>query len=267
MLPLDSGFAVALSAAALATPAGTIETVGPARAAGVVVYAEPDGHAIVRLRAKTPYGGRLRLWVRERRGEWIKVAVEDGPGGTGWVRGRDTRPASTLKYRIRLDRSAKRLTVIGRRARWSTTVVIGGAASPTPVGTFQITDRLDGARYRGVYGARILVLSAYGDPKRATRVAIHGVPPAAKSKAFSAGCVRVPRAALLRLYREAPPGTPVRVVDSPRELLDRDTSRRRRRAAAPPAARASSRSARAARARCRPCCGRAGGGRTPRTPR
>jgi lipoprotein-anchoring transpeptidase ErfK/SrfK len=44
-------------------------------------------------------------------------------------------------------------------------------------------------------------------------VAIHGVPPAAKSRLFSAGCVRVPRAALLRLFAQAPPGTPVQVTE------------------------------------------------------
>jgi lipoprotein-anchoring transpeptidase ErfK/SrfK len=80
------------------------------------------------------------------------------------------------------------------------------------VGTFQVTDRIDGARYRGVYGARILVLSAYGDRTHTSRVAIHGMPPAAKSKTFSAGCVRVPRTALLRLFEQAPPGTPVEVT-------------------------------------------------------
>jgi lipoprotein-anchoring transpeptidase ErfK/SrfK len=210
---LDSALAVALPAAALFAPAGTIETVGSARASGVVVYAKPDGRTVVRLRAKTPYGTPLRLWVRERRDDWIKVAVEDGPNGTGWVRAGDTRPTSRLASRITIDRSAKRLTVTRNGTRWRTKVVIGGDTTPTPTGTFQVTDRIDGARYQGHYGARVLVLSAYGDRTHTTRVAIHGVPPAATTKAFSAGCVRVPRAALLRLYKQAPPGTPVRVTE------------------------------------------------------
>jgi len=211
--PLDASLVVALTAAALGPPPGAVETVGPARASGVIVHAEPGGRAVVRLRPRTPYGGRQRLWVRERRGDWIKVAVEDGPRGTGWVRGRDVRPASYRRFRIVIDRSAKRLSVIGRGSRWSTPVVIGGDATPTPLGTFQVSDRIDGARYGGTYGARVLVLSAYGDRTRTSRVAIHGVPPAAKSRLFSAGCVRVPRAALLRLFAQAPPGTPVRVID------------------------------------------------------
>jgi lipoprotein-anchoring transpeptidase ErfK/SrfK len=208
---LDSGFAVALMAASLATPSGAIETVAPAHASGVVVYAKPGGRAVVRLRTRTPYGSLRRLWVRERRGDWIKVPAEDGPNGAGWVRSRDTRPTSNLEYRIEIDRSEKRLSVISSTSRWSTKVVIGGDATPTPDGTFQVTDRIDGARYHGAYGARILVLSAYGDRGHTSRVAIHGMPPAARSKTFSAGCVRVSRPALLRLYRQVRSGTPVRV--------------------------------------------------------
>jgi lipoprotein-anchoring transpeptidase ErfK/SrfK len=208
---LDPGFAVAMLAASLAAHSGAIETVGPARAAGIAVYARPGGNALVRLRNRTPYGSLRRLWVRKRQGDWIKVAVEDAPHGAGWVRSQDTRPGSNLKYRIEIDRSEKRLSVIGGGSRWSTQVVIGGDATPTPDGTFQITDRIDGARYHGVYGARILVLSAYGNRKHTSRVAIHGMPPAAHSKTFSAGCIRVPRPAMLRLYRQVRSGTPVRV--------------------------------------------------------
>jgi hypothetical protein len=209
--PLDAGFAVALVAASLASPSGTIETVAPARASGIVVYTTPGGRPLVRLLNRTPYGSLRRLWVRQRRGAWIKIAAEDGRNGTGWVRRRDTRPASHLHYRIEIDRSEKRLRVIGPGSRWSTKVVIGGDATPTPLGTFQITDRIDGARYGGAYGARVLVVSAYGGRTHTSRVAMHGMPPAARSKTFSAGCIRIPRTALLRLYRQVRPGTPVRV--------------------------------------------------------
>ena len=212
MPPLDAGLVTVLTAAALSAPPGAVETVGPAHASGVIVHSAPGGRALVRLRARTPYGGRLRLWVRERRDGWIKVPAEDGPRGVGWVSEREVRPTGYRRFRIEIDRSAKRLSVVGAGSRWSTKVVIGGEATPTPLGTFQVTDRIDGARFSGVYGARVLVLSAYGDDTRTSRVAIHGVPPAAKSKAFSAGCVRVPRAALLRLFRAAPPGTPVHVT-------------------------------------------------------
>ena len=90
-------------------------------------------------------------------------------------------------------------------------MIVGGASSPTPPGTYQVTDRLDGKRFNGIYGARILALSAYGSPRRTSRLALHGYPPAARSTTESAGCVRVPPRAIERLARAAPPGTPVEI--------------------------------------------------------
>jgi lipoprotein-anchoring transpeptidase ErfK/SrfK len=175
------------------------------------VLTRPGGHAVGRLSARTPYGTHTRLWVRARRGGWLKVSTPDAPGGAGWIAQRRTRPAPRLWRGIEIDRSARRLTVIGARRRWSAGVVVGAPSSPTPLGTFQVTDRLPGERFRGVYGDWILVLSAYGTAARTSRLAVHGVPPAARSRTGSAGCVRVPAAALARLAREIPPGTPVRI--------------------------------------------------------
>jgi hypothetical protein len=196
-------------AGAGAPPAG-VETVA-LRSPQVAVHTVPGGPRAARLSVRTPYGGRTRLWVRARRDGWLKVAAIDAAEGTGWIAERHTAPRPRLSRRIEIDRSARRLSVIGPRGRWSTPVVLGARATPTPLGAFQVTDRLPGRRMHGVYGAWILVLSAYGTPAHTSRVAVHGVPPAARSKDFSAGCVRVPMPALARLAREAPPGTPVRV--------------------------------------------------------
>jgi hypothetical protein len=187
-----------------------VETVRVAHAAPL--YARAGGRRVGVIRVRTPYGSRTRLWVRSRAGGWLKVPAMDAPGNAGWIRARATRPAPPLSHRVRIDRSARRLTVVGTGTRWSTRVILGGAATPTPLGTFQVTDRLSGARYGGTYGAWILVLSTYGSPAHVSRVAIHGMPPAARSRSYSAGCVRVPARALERLRRAAPPGTPVRVV-------------------------------------------------------
>jgi lipoprotein-anchoring transpeptidase ErfK/SrfK len=181
-------------------------------ASPVAVYARPRGRRITSVRPRTAYGTRTRLWVRAVRGPWLKVSDEDAPGGAGWIRAARTTPAAPLANRVHIDRSAKRLTLIGPTRRWSTRVIIGGATTPTPRGTFQVTDRLRGSRYANVYGAWILVLSAYGSPAHDSRVAMHGMPLGARSRYYSAGCVRIPAAALRRLARQAPPGTPVRVV-------------------------------------------------------
>ena len=174
-----------------------------------VVRTAPNGRQVSRLHARTPYGTRTRLWVRARSGQWLKVAALDAPGSVGWIDARLTRPAARVRRRVVIDRSEQRLIVYDERRRWSTRVVVGASTTPTPLGTFQVTDRLRGERFGGTYGKWIFALSAYGTPARTSRLAIHGVPPAARSATGSAGCVRVPHLALRRLAREIVPGTPV----------------------------------------------------------
>ncbi len=206
MPALDAG----LLAFAVALAAPGAEVVRPAEAK-LAVRDKPGGAVVTHLRARTPYGSPTRLWVRERVPGWERVPAADAPGGSGWVAGADTRTARRLARRVVIDVSARRLTVLGGGRRWSTRVIVGGASSPTPPGTYQVTDRLNGTRFNGVYGVRILALSAYGTPRRTSRLAIHGYPPAARSRTESAGCVRVPDGAIERLARVAPPGTPVKI--------------------------------------------------------
>jgi lipoprotein-anchoring transpeptidase ErfK/SrfK len=203
---------VAIASLMTAAPAGA-EVVRPAGTGTIAVHDRPGGAVVTQLRERTPYGSPTRLWVRERRAGWERVPAADAPRGMGWIEDVETRPARRVVRRIVIDVSDGRLTVRGGKRRWSTKVIVGGAGSPTPPGTYQVTDRLDGKRFNGVYGARILALSAYGSPRRTSRLAIHGYPPAARSRTESAGCVRVPPGAIERLAREAPPGTPVRIRD------------------------------------------------------
>ena len=193
-----------------ATPA-SYDTVRVASGAEPGIHVSPGGVRVGHLTARTPYGSSTRLWVRVRRDGWLKVSTTDAPGNAGWIQERDTRPAPALRRRIVIDRSARRLTVIGAGRTWSTRVVVGGPSSPTPTGTFQVTDRLHGTRFGGTYGDWVFPLSAYGTPARTSRLAVHGRPPAARSATESAGCIRVPAGALATLARQIPPGTPVRI--------------------------------------------------------
>ena len=143
-LPSVAGlFALLWFGAAPSPPAG-VETVRLEPKTRPAVYASPGGRRVDRLADHTPYGSQTRLWVRERRGTWLKVAALNAPGGAGWIAERHTLPAPRLLRRIEIDRSARRLTVINGARRWSTRVIVGGAASPTPLGSFQVTDRLEG---------------------------------------------------------------------------------------------------------------------------
>ena len=90
-------------------------------------------------------------------------------------------------------------------------VGIGAPGTPTPIGRFGVTDKLNGAAYSPVYGCCILALSAHQThlPSGWTggdRIAIHGGPTAG---AVTTGCLHASTAALRYLMRSAPLGAQV----------------------------------------------------------
>lgn len=94
-------------------------------------------------------------------------------------------------------------------------VGIGRLGSPTPLGRFAVTDKLDGRAYGGVYGCCILALSAIQPHLPAgwrggNRIAIHGTPSRGDlGAAVSAGCIEASDHDLRFLMRGVPLGTRV----------------------------------------------------------
>jgi lipoprotein-anchoring transpeptidase ErfK/SrfK len=92
-------------------------------------------------------------------------------------------------------------------------VGIGSASSPTPTGTYAVTDELSGARYGSVYGCCILALSGHqprppsGWTGSDTRLAIHG----GAQGAVSSGCLHASTSALRFLMAHVPLGTRVTI--------------------------------------------------------
>ena len=182
---------------------------------------EPRGHVFRRVGPKTPFGSRLTLAVAERRGRWLGVTTTERPNGRlAWVDGRsDALSRHRTRVSLRVDRSRRRMNLrIGGRTVRSVPVGIGATGSPTPTGRFAVTDKLSGARYRGVYGCCILALS--GEQPRppanwrgGRRLAIHGTSgPSGAFTGSSAGCVRADRRTMQLLMRRVPLGTPVFVT-------------------------------------------------------
>src|SRR4051794_12649318 len=187
----------------------------------VSLRVEPRGHVFRRIGPRTAFGSQQTLAVAKRRGRWLGVTTTERPNGRlAWVDGR----ASALerhrtRVSLRVDRSRRRLELrAGRRTITSVPVGVGAGGSPTPTGRFAVTDKLAGARYRGVYGCCILALSGE-QPKPPAgwrggrRLAIHGTP--GRPGTFtgsSAGCVRADVRTMKLLMRRVPLGTPVFVV-------------------------------------------------------
>ena len=98
---------------------------------------------------------------------------------------------------------------------------VGSPATPTPVGTFYITDPIDlAANPTGVYGTFALGLSAYSealDSFKGTipQIAIHGTNvPGSIGQSVSNGCIRMQNDTVKSLGGRVGLGTPVIVSAS-----------------------------------------------------
>jgi lipoprotein-anchoring transpeptidase ErfK/SrfK len=194
-------------------PTTTILKVRPGRL--VRMHARPGGKLLFRVLPKTIYGRRLILSVTHRRGAWAAVTTFlVSNGRRAWVRvDKHTFVERRTRWRLTADLSARTLTVLHGDQRVRTLrVAIGAPATPTPPGTYAITDKLPGAPFGGSYGCCILALSGH-QPKVRTgpidgRLAIHGTDrPDLVGDRVSQGCLRARDAEVRWLMRTVPVGT------------------------------------------------------------
>jgi hypothetical protein len=178
--------------------------------------AAPDGRAVGRLQPRTEFGSAKVVSVVGERGGWLRVVVpERANGRPAWIRAAATRRGA-VDVSLRVDRSARRLTVwrrgeIVRRVR----VAVGRPGTETPTGRFAITDKLRTKRADSPYGCCALALSGHqprllpGWPG-GDRLAIHATPqPETIGEAASLGCLRATTRDLQALLQMVPLGAPV----------------------------------------------------------
>jgi hypothetical protein len=189
--------------------------------AGVRSRPEQAAAAFTRLRLVTEEGlPEVYLVLRRRRDAagrlWLKVRLPRRSGlRTGWVAREALGSLHTVTTLLRVSRRTLRATLYRRGRRvWSSPVGVGKASTPTPAGRFWIRTRL---RSLGVkYGPWAFGTSAYSvlsDWPGGGVIGIHGTDqPQLLPGRVSHGCVRVPNAALERLARLMPIGTPVRIT-------------------------------------------------------
>jgi lipoprotein-anchoring transpeptidase ErfK/SrfK len=148
-------------------------------------------------------------------GSWVRVLLPTAPNRSeGWVRNADV-ALTTTDDRIEVSLSSRTLTWSrGSELLLETTVAVGAAGTPTPPGTYYVTDLLP-EDPRGPYGAWALVLNGYSEALTVfngglPRLAIHGTnDPASIGRAASNGCVRVGAGDLATLAAGVLMGTPV----------------------------------------------------------
>jgi lipoprotein-anchoring transpeptidase ErfK/SrfK len=197
-------------------PAG-ISTVAYVRVKRVAVYTRPHAkRALLVLKKHDRNGTRRTFLVRGVRGDWVHVYLPTRPNGSlGWVRSRAVKLYSD-GYRLVVRLRAHRLQLWRARKRLATyPVAIGTAATPTPRGLYYIVELLQPDNPGGSYGPYSFGLSAHSNVLKTFaggdgRVGLHGTnEPGLIGSSVSHGCIRLRNAAILRLAKMLPLGTPV----------------------------------------------------------
>lgn len=182
-------------------------------------YRSPGKSAFLQLPTADPYGFPTTVSVLERvqscRARWYRVRLATWPNGTtGWVRARDL-STTRLRARIVVDISRHRLFLYkAGKLVFTSAAAIGKPSTPTPQGTFFVTQRFVVSPTTGAYGPRALGISAFSDVLRSWRdggpIGIHGTnEPFSIGAPVSHGCVRLPNDRIIALFKVTPLGTPV----------------------------------------------------------
>jgi lipoprotein-anchoring transpeptidase ErfK/SrfK len=186
----------------------------------VRLHTRPGGRTVARYGARTEFGSRTVFAVLRRRGAWAQVSAAQLGGRRAWLRVDRRVARRRTRWQLDADVSRRTLTVVHDGIVVRTFGVgVGGRRSPTPVGRFQVTDKLKGPRYGATYGGCVLALSTdQPSPppgwRGMARMAVHGTnAPATIGRGASAGCLHARAAALRWIMRKVPLGTPVVIVD------------------------------------------------------
>jgi lipoprotein-anchoring transpeptidase ErfK/SrfK len=216
---------VALAVAALAfgapgsAAAGTSSVVAQAKHATIELFGRPAAHRPLMHWSSPVAGVPATFLVKRRRRGWDEVYVPRRPNGsTGWLRERDV----TLyrdPYRVDVSLGAHRLVVWrGRRRLFAVPVGVGKSSTPTPTGRYFLVELFKQSDPYGPYGPYAFGTSAFsnalfsfgGGPGQ---IGLHGTDePALVGTDVSHGCLRVRNAAIVRLARILPLGTPLTVT-------------------------------------------------------
>ena len=181
----------------------------------VLLRSARRGPVVARLTSRTEFGSPQSFAVTRlfpgRRYQVLSTDLQNGR--TGWI---DAAPGTfTLSHAhvsLEVDLSARLLSVHrGTRVTRTIRLGIGAPGTPTPIGRFAVTDKLNGAAYSPVYGCCILALSAHQThlPSGWTggdRIAIHG---GSTGGAVTTGCLHASTVALRYLMRSLPLGAQV----------------------------------------------------------
>jgi lipoprotein-anchoring transpeptidase ErfK/SrfK len=147
---------------------------------------------------------------------WYRVALSVLPNGTtGWVAARKLH-VYRVASRIVVNLTTRQLSAFrSGKLVLRTTVGVGSADTPTPVGRFFVNERYRMSSPDGPFGPNVLGISAHSEVLQHVwaedgPIALHGTNvPSSIGQAASHGCIHVPNDLMRQLFVLAPDGTPV----------------------------------------------------------
>jgi lipoprotein-anchoring transpeptidase ErfK/SrfK len=183
----------------------------------VAVYRSPHAkHASLLLPRRDQNGTQRAFLVRSTGGNWVHVYLPTRPNGSlGWVRTRAVKMYNN-RYRLIIRLRAHKLQLWRKRHLLASyPVAVGTRSTPTPRGLFYIVELLQPSNPGGSYGPYSFGLSAHSNVLQTFaggdgRVGLHGTnEPGLIGSSVSHGCIRLRNAAVRRLAKILPLGTPV----------------------------------------------------------
>jgi lipoprotein-anchoring transpeptidase ErfK/SrfK len=188
------------------------------------IRARPSARArtLARLRYQTEDGPpEVYPVLRSRRVKgalWVQIRIPGRPNGRkGWVPREAVGPFKVVRTSLRVNRTTLRATLYKRgRKIWSSPIGVGKASTPTPAGRFWIRERLENFGGNAAYGPWAFGTAAYSQLSEwpgGGVIGMHGTnEPGLIPGRPSHGCIRVPNAAISRLAKLMPVGTPLRIL-------------------------------------------------------
>ena len=132
---------------------------------------------------------------------------------------RDSVEVSETSYRVVVSLSRHTLDVMKDGQRLARHPVgVGTSATPTPVGTYYLTELVQPPNPHGAYGPYAFGLSAYSDTLETFaggpgQLGLHGTnSPGGLGRDVSHGCLRVANSVIRSLAADLPLGTPVEIA-------------------------------------------------------
>lgn len=182
----------------------------------VPIYSSEAGDVTQELSDPASNGVQLVFLVKYADGGWLDVYLPERPNGsTGWVRSSEVSVARDPYY-VLVNLTAHMVTVWdGTKVFMRVPVGVGRAVSPTPDGTYYVTETVVTGDPEGPYGPYALGLSAHSDVYDEFdggdgQIGLHGTDdPAGIGTDVSHGCIRMQNDDITRLAHVLPLGTPV----------------------------------------------------------